>query len=159
MQISWLDLMNATFIQHNRIQTKCNKLFTFLFQLGQLASLLLTIPAVSAQGAISFSAEVSSDRDYFDGSTVIFDRALSNENGLYAPASGQFLCLDVDIPVFVFIWSLGKASSSGKLLKRFVKVFCYTKLHVFFFFVCHLHVSNQAFCEIIMFVYFASICF
>ena len=63
---------------------------------------------------IAFSAQLSTNIEVSDGSTIIFDNIIINEGELYDNTTGQFECLDDS--VYVFMWSLkvlGGSSSRG----------------------------------------------
>ena len=60
----------------------------------------------------SFSAELSSYVALTGGSTLIFDRVITNVGGLYFPNSGYFICPDDGL--YVFIWSIMKATNTAE---------------------------------------------
>ena len=68
----------------------------------------------------AFSAELSSDVALTGGSTLIFDRVITNVGGLYFPNSGQFICPDDEL--YVFIWRIMKPSNPAEGMQ------CITKL-------------------------------
>ena len=57
---------------------------------------------------IAFSAVLKETLNYLPGNTVIFDHTLTNEGGLYFSNTGQFVCNDSD--VYIFVWTM---SASG----------------------------------------------
>ena len=65
---------------------------------------------------LAFSAELSGDRDFYEGTTVIYDRSISNENGIYFDTSGQMACIDND--VYVILWSLARAAYTTNSYSR-----------------------------------------
>ena len=56
----------------------------------------------------AFSAELSSNTELAAGSTIIFDREITNVGGFYFPNSGQFVCPDKGL--YIFLWSIRKVS-------------------------------------------------
>ena len=60
----------------------------------------------------AFSAELSSDVALTGGSTLIFDRVITNVGGLYFPNSGQFICSDDGL--YIFVWSIMKATNTAE---------------------------------------------
>ena len=68
----------------------------------------------------AFSAELSSDVALTGGSTLIFDRVITNVGGLYFPNSAQFGCPDDGL--YIFIWSIMKTTNTAEGMQ------CITKL-------------------------------
>ena len=60
---------------------------------------------------VAFSAQLSTSTEVSEGSPIMFDNIVINEGGRYVNTSGQFICLD-DF-VYVFMWSLKPTGSSS----------------------------------------------
>ena len=60
----------------------------------------------------AFTAELSSTATIAPGSTIVFDRVITNVGGLYFNTSGQFACPDDGL--YVFLWSIWRASSNDE---------------------------------------------
>ena len=59
---------------------------------------------------IAFSAEMSTDTSLVANVPIVFDRVIMNTGGLYFNNTGQFVCADDEL--YVFIWSTLKAGHS-----------------------------------------------
>jgi len=59
----------------------------------------------------AFSANLAANTSYSDETTMVFGTVLANIGGLYINNSGQFVCPDDGL--FVFMWSIQKADSLG----------------------------------------------
>ena len=59
---------------------------------------------------IAFSAEMSTDTSLVANVPIVFDLVITNAGGLYFNNTGQFVCADDEL--YVFIWSTLKAQRS-----------------------------------------------
>ena len=62
----------------------------------------------AGQTMIAFTAELSTNTEIASEGTIVFDREITNEGGLYFPNSGQFFCPDEGY--YVFFWSIQKGN-------------------------------------------------
>ena len=59
----------------------------------------------------AFSADLLSTTKIAPGSTIVFDRVMTNVGGLYFNTSGQFACPDQGL--YVFLWSIWQPSNEN----------------------------------------------
>ena len=65
---------------------------------------------VKSDEVIAFSAEMSTDASLVANVPIVFDRIITHAGGLYFNNTGQFVCANDEL--YVFIWSTLKASRS-----------------------------------------------
>ena len=71
---------------------------------------------VKSDEVIAFSAELSMDTSLLANVPIMFDNVITNAGGLYLNDTGEFICTDDDL--YIFIWSLLKPIRSDLLNMR-----------------------------------------
>ena len=69
---------------------------------------------------IAFSAEIGTSKTISEETTIAYENVITNVGGLYVNNSGQFIC--PDSAIYVFIWNIRKTSDSPEGMRCFTKL-------------------------------------